>query len=38
MPVVVTALVKVQPAAREEALAALTRGIEATHGEDGNLT
>src|SRR3954466_9287711 len=33
--IVVTALVKVRPEARDEALAALTAGIETTHGEDG---
>ena len=33
--VVVTALVKIRPEAREEALAALTAGIEATHAEEG---
>jgi quinol monooxygenase YgiN len=38
MTVVVTALVKIQPDVREDALAALTRGIEGTHGEDGNIT
>jgi quinol monooxygenase YgiN len=38
MTVVVTALVKVPPEAREEALAGLTTGIEATHAEAGNIT
>jgi quinol monooxygenase YgiN len=38
MTVVVTALVKVRPEAREEALAGLTAGIEATHAEAGNIT
>jgi quinol monooxygenase YgiN len=33
--VVVTAIVNVRPEAREEAFAALTTGIEATHGEEG---
>jgi quinol monooxygenase YgiN len=33
--VVVTAIVNVRPEAREEALAALTAGIEGTHAEDG---
>src|SRR3954464_3883034 len=33
--IVVTALVKIRPEARDEALAALTAGIETTHGEDG---
>jgi quinol monooxygenase YgiN len=35
--VVVTAIVNVRSDARDEALAALTAGIEATHGEDGCL-
>ncbi|WCB93697.1 Putative monooxygenase YcnE [Baekduia alba] len=33
--VVVTAIVNVKPEARDEALAALTTGIEGTHGEEG---
>lgn len=33
--VVVTAIVTIRPEARAEALAALTAGIEATHGEEG---
>ncbi|HEY6762033.1 MAG TPA: putative quinol monooxygenase [Baekduia sp.] len=37
MTVVVTALVKIDPDAREAAVEALTRGIEGTHGEEGNI-
>jgi quinol monooxygenase YgiN len=37
MTVVVTALVKIRPEAREEALDALRTGIEATHAEAGNI-
>jgi quinol monooxygenase YgiN len=33
--IVVIAIVDVRPEAREQALAALTAGIEATHGEEG---